>query len=250
MGKGVHYNFEDFSPEYERVVEIYNAWGSSECTAKEGNLRPITVQGKTGMPETEAGSVNKALSRNCRFGFVAGGLDDRGSYASLYESDQVQYSPGLTAIIAIEQTRDALWHALYQRHCYATTGERIILGFSIAGAQMGSELNTKAKPGLVINRHIAGYVAGTDLIRDISILRNGKVIHTIHPKTASVDFEFDDMEPFAKVVLPSSDERPSFAYYYVRVVQENGHIAWSSPIWVDYPDMAAAPAPKSSRKKT
>lgn len=41
MGKISRFDFKDFNPEFERVVEIYNAWGSSECTAKEGNLKSI-----------------------------------------------------------------------------------------------------------------------------------------------------------------------------------------------------------------
>lgn len=250
MAEGSQYNFKEFTPEFERVVEIYNAWGSSECTAKEGNPRPITSTGKSGIKENEEGSIRKALAQNYRFGFVAGGLDDRGIYGNLFESDQVQYTPGLTAILAIEQTREALWQAIYNRCCYATTGERIILGFTIAGAQMGSELNTKAKPGLTINRHIAGYVAATAEIKEIAIIRNGTVIHTMHPKEQSIDFEYDDNSPLAKALLKSPDDRPPFAYYYIRVIQKDGHIAWSSPIWVDYPDMGAAPAPVAPVKKT
>lgn len=249
MAKGMETTFEDFSPDYERVVEIYNAWGSSECSEKDGNPRPITAENKKGIHESEKGSVIQALKRNCRFGFVAGGLDDRGVYSECYESDQVQYSPGLTAILAIEQSREAMLLALYNRSCYATTGERIILGFSIAGASMGSELNTKAKPGLVINRHIAGYVAGTANLKEVTIFRNGTALKTYHPDGPYLDFAYDDMENLSKAVLPSPDDRPHFAFYYLRVIQENEQIGWSSPIWVDHPDHAA-PAPKPKKKNS
>ncbi|MBI2743181.1 MAG: DUF3604 domain-containing protein [Chlamydiales bacterium] len=249
MGKGFETTFDDFTLEFERVVEIYNAWGSSECLAKEGNLRPIICQGKKGVVESEKGSIRKALSRNIRFGFVAGGLDDRGIYSDFFESDQVQYSPGLTAIYAVEQTREALFHALQNRNCYATTGERIVVGFFIAGSGMGTELSTKAKPGLAFNRHLTGYIAGTAPLKEVSIIRNGEVMHTFHPKESTLDFAHDDMEPLGNVVLPSADERPPFAYYYVRVVQEDGHIAWSSPIWIDYPDMVVTPPAKKPKKR-
>ena len=108
MGKGFEYDFKDFDPEYEQVIEIYNSWGSPECAKKEGNELPISAPGKSGVQESAEGSIQKALQRNCRFGFVAGGLDDRGIYSDLYEGDQVQYSPGLTAIIAGEHSRTAL----------------------------------------------------------------------------------------------------------------------------------------------
>jgi len=248
MAKGFETTFVDFDPDYERVVEIYNAWGSSECTAKEGNLRPIATDGKKGVSETEKGSIRKALNNNCRFGFVAGGLDDRDIYSDFYESDQIQYSPGMTAIIAIEQTREALFQALINRSCYATTGERIVLGFNIAGASMGSELNTKSKPGLSFNRHITGFVAGTKAIKEILFIRNGKPFHTIHPKQAHYEFAIDDAEPLSKILMPAQGEKPPFIYYYIRVVQEDGHIAWGSPIWIDQTDAVAGSNGKKSKK--
>lgn len=248
MGKGFETTFEDFTPEYERVVEIYNAWGSSECLEKEGNLRPICSSDKKGIVESEKGSIRRALARNIRFGFVAGGLDDRGVYSGLFESDQTQYSPGLTAIFAIEQTREALIQALHNRACYATTGERMVIGLFIAGSAMGTELSTKAKPGLVINRYITGYAAGTAPLKEVALIRNGEVFHTFHPKESSFEFEYDDFKNLGEIALASPDERPHFVYYYMRVVQEDGHIAWSSPIWIDYPDMTAPPAKKKTKK--
>lgn len=245
MAKGTEYNFENFDPDFERVVEIYNAWGSSETTKKEGNHRPITSS--NGVQETIDGSIQKALQRNCRFGFVAGGLDDRGNYAELYESDQVQYNPGLTAIIAPTHTREALFEALYQRSCYATTGERIIVGLSLAGVPMGKEISTADKPGLAINRHLAGYVAGTSKLEKVEIIRNGKVIKTFEPNHYFLDFTYDDMTPLEKVVINSKDKNPPFVYYYIRVVQEDGHMAWSSPIWVDYIPLSALPKTQKLR---
>lgn len=252
MGKGFEYNFKNYDPDYERVVEIYNAWGSSECTKKEGNLRPIATSGKIGIQENAEGSIQKALLNNCRFGFVAGGLDDRGIYAPFYDSDQVQYSPGITAIIASEHSRSSLTEALYNRSCYATTGERIIVGLYIAGMAMGSEISTAQKHGLLINRHISGFVAGTTKLKSVEIIRNGKVLKTFHPDSYSLDFTYDDMSALEKVAIPSKNKKPPFVYYYIRVVQEDGHMAWSSPIWVDYvpstpkraPGKIAKPLPK------
>lgn len=240
MGKGVGYDFHEFSPEFERVVEIYNAWGSSECTKKEGNPRPITPQSKGGVAEYAAGSIQKALMRNCRFGFVAGGLDDRGSYADLYASDQEQYSPGLTAIISAEHSRAALFEALYNRSCYATTGPRIILGLYLASFGMGSETSTAQRHGFLFNRHLHGYVAGTAKLKSVEIIRNGEVVKSWAPDGHVLDFEYDDMSPLEKVAIDAKDKKPPFVFYYLRVIQEDGHMAWSSPIWVDYVPSSAA----------
>ncbi len=248
MAKGLETNFTEFEQDYERVVEIYNAWGSSECTVKDGNPRPITSEEKKGVFETEKGSLRRALNNNCRFGFVAGGLDDRGIYNEFFDSGQVQYNPGLTAIFAIEQTREALFQALYNRFCYATTGERIAAGFFIAGSPMGTELNTRAKPGLAYNRHITGFVAGTASLKEITIIRNGASFHTFKPNSSYFEFAFDDSDPLHKISLSSTNDRPPFTYYYIRAVQSDGHIAWLSPIWIDLIDSTGAVVPTKKKK--
>lgn len=248
MGSGFDYNFKNYDPEFERVVEIYNSWGSSECSKKDGNPLPIASDDKKGVKECLEGSIQKALQNNCRFGFVAGGLDDRGIYADFYDGGQEQYIPGMTAIIATEHTRAALGDALYNRSCYATTGERIILGLSLAGIPMGGETSTAVKHGLRVNRHLAGYAAGTDNIKAIEIIRNGKVIKTFNPDGYSLEFTYDDMVPIEKTVIDAKDKKPPFVYYYIRVTQEDGHMAWSSPIWIDFVPVAAS-ARATARKQ-
>lgn len=250
MGKETEYNFEEFDPEFERVVEIYNAWGSNERSSKEGNPLPITSSEKSGVQESAEGSIQKALLANRRFGFVAGGLDDRGPYSSFFEGDQTQYTPGLTAIIAPTHTREALFESLYQRSCYATTGERIIVGLYLAGIPMGKETSTAEKPGFVVNRHLSGYVAGTYKLKTIEIIRNGKTIHTYKPEDYHYTFTYDDMTALDKVTVDAHDKKPPFVYYYLRVTQGDGHMAWSSPIWVDYIPLSSLPkqAKKNSAK--
>lgn len=232
MAKSISYDFADFNQEFERVAEIYNAWGSSECTAKEGNPRPIQG-GKKGISETAEGSLQKALNEGHRFGFSAGGFDDRGVYSNLFDTDQSQYSPGLTAILAKEHNRTSLFEALQARSCYATTGERIIVGLNIAGTSMGGELDTKSRPGLEFNRHVTGYAIGTAPIIEATLIRNGKKFKSIPIKDGAIEFEIDDLELLSQIALEPKPDRPPFAYYYLRVTQEDGHTAWSSPIWVD-----------------
>lgn len=247
MHKETGYDFSEFQPEYERVVEIYNAWGSSECTEKEGNERPIKKEGKKFFQEYKDGSIRAALNKNKRFGFVAGGLDDRGIYSDFYQSDQVQYTPGLTAILSAEHTKDQLYQALIQRRTYATTGPRIILYFSLANMPMGSEITTAVKPGLLYNRHIDIFVAGTTNIKKIEIIRSGEVVHTSTHDDYQLDFEYDDSETFEKSALKDPETGELFHYYYARITQEDGHIAWSSPVWVDLKTDVQI---KRGRKKT
>lgn len=240
MSSETPFSFEEFQPEFERVVEIYNAWGSSETGEKQGNPRPI--QGSAS--SWEKGSIQKALQNNCRFGFVAGGLDDRGCFANFYDSDQAQYTPGMTAILTADLSREKLFEALYNRSCYATTGAKILIGLSIAGSPMGTELDILKKPGLSFNRHITGYVAGTAPIKEVSIIRNGEVFQTYEPKEQSLEITLDDTALLEKCSLPCPNGGPRFAYYYLRAVQEDGHMAWSSPIWIDLVEGKAVKKPK------
>lgn len=233
MGKGNEFNFKEWDAEHERLAEIYNAWGSSEKSAKDGNSRPIECSDKKGYSEAYEGALLTALVNNKRIGFVAGGLDDRGIYSDLYASDQAQYTPGLTAVMAESMNRAAIIEALYNRHCYATTGERIIISFTLAGSIMGTELSTADKPGLHVNRHIEGIVAGTSKIIAVQLIRNGEPLMTYEPEAENFQFEYDDLTPLAKVSLDGHNGKPPFTFYYLRVLQEDGHIGWSSPIWVD-----------------
>lgn len=232
MGSESTFDFKDFNEEFERVAEIYNSWGSSENTSNEGNPKPI----KGPVKENQEGSLHNALMMGCRFGFIAGGLDDRGIYSSMYDSNQVQYSPGFTGIIAKEHTRDSLMEALYKRSCFATTGKKILAGLTIANEPMGSEISTSKKPGLLYNRYICGFVIGTTKIKEISIIRNDKVLMTFTPNATTFDFSFDDTEPLVNICIKPKEEKPPFVFYYLRAVQEDSHMVWTSPIWIDVAD--------------
>ncbi|MCH9811606.1 DUF3604 domain-containing protein [bacterium] len=235
MAKGFSFNFKEFNPEFERVVEIFNNFGSSECSAKKGNNFPIRTKGrKSGMSETEEGSIQKALSKNNRFGFVAGGTDRRGIYKETVENDQIEYSSGLTAISSKDYSRDNLFSALYDRSCYATTGARIVVRFQIAGMPMGSEISTETKPGLEYNRHIEIKIAGTDKIKEVILYRNLEKYKVFNDLGVEHTLTVDDSDPISKVTLQSPDDRPDFVYYYLRITQEDGQTAFITPIWIDH----------------
>src|SRR5690606_18191924 len=113
------------------------------------------------------------------------------------------------------------FEGLYNRSCYATTGERIILGLHVAGVPIGQQVTTATKHGLLINRHISGFVAGTANLSFVEIIRNGEVIKTFKPKEPnySIDFMYDDMDALEKIVIKPKDKAPPFIYYYLRVTQ-------------------------------
>ncbi len=56
------------------------------------------------------------------------------------------------------------------------------------------------------------------------MIRNNKYIYSNEPKSAEVDLRFTDGEPLEGQV----------GYYYVRVEQADGNLAWASPMWITY----------------
>lgn len=248
--KGYGCNFESFAPEFERVVEIYNTFGSTENLSKDGNERPFASAKKRAGLEQVEGTIINALNNGCRFGFVAGGFDDRGPYKTLIDKEFTTYSRGLTAILSPLHDRESLFQGLYNRNCYATTGERILLSFNLAGKIMGSELSTVTKPGLFYTRFISGFVAGIDEISKAIIYRNGKEFKVFENQKPFFEFSIEDSEPYEKLLLePREETEHPFIYYYLKVIQKNGHIAWASPIWVDYPREEKTEAQKRAKKK-
>ena len=76
---------------------------------------------------------------------------------------------GLGALRAQQGTRDALFDAMRNLATYATTGERMILDFTVNGADMGT------RTPFVDTRRIAGRVVGTAPIHTVEVVKNDSV---------------------------------------------------------------------------
>ena len=194
---------------HQRLVEICSKWDIAE----------------------EAGPrcVQTALAMGQRLGFVGGtdshyGLANQGSY-------HVNDGNGLSCVIATEKTRDAIWQALYDRRCYATTGDRIVLDFRLNGQPMGSDLPVDLAAGG--SRHIEVRAAGTHRIDRVEIIRNNEVVFEVEPGREVWEGEWTDDGDLAELAFePTFDYDRPFVYYYLRVRQGNRQMAWASPIWL------------------
>ena len=205
--------WEYHSPKLQRLAEIYSIHGLSEY---QGNVRPVSGQ-------VEGHNVQDALAMGHKLGIICSS-DSHLTRPGLTTSFDIKnYRAGLVAVYAEENSREAIWDALYRRHCYGTTGERIILDFKINGSVMGSELalKTDTHPELYVK------AIGTDILDTVEIVKGyiGRVlpfptVHQVSPGTNALEFTWTDP-------APSSD-----CFYYVRVTQADGEMAWSSPIWV------------------
>jgi hypothetical protein len=210
------------------LFEIYSHHGSSE---KFDNA-PYIIKGDVQRQfEDGIGYFQNALAAGYEFGVTSGTDDHQGKPGGQVAPNQPghmgsNYSrKGITAVYATGLTRKSLWEGLTSRRTYGTTGARIYVDFHINGHPMGGEISTTRPPEIRVE------VAGTAVIDEISILRNGlETIKTVDPGTDRAAFSFVDLNVVA-------GEKYS---YYVRIVQEDGHIAWSSPIWVSVQRTATA----------
>ena len=216
--------WEDSDPEEERLVEIFSKWGSSEFY---GN--PL----QRSEAQFPGGFVLDALAKGFKFGFVGG-------------SDGHALRPGmrgLTAVWAKRLSREAIFDALWERRCYATTGAKIRLEFTVGGYLMGREV--------VVNQYQAEALyplevvvraVGTAPIVKVEVVENGIV---------KFSEQFFDPHGFVLKGWPQGmgGEQRKFVvarwrvdypvklrhlsrYFYARVYQADGHMAWSSPVFI------------------
>lgn len=199
-------DWRDNDPDLEPVVEIFQGDRYSyECVGC-----PLTDQGDnypspgSAMLETihPDGMVAAAWSKGYRLGVIA-------------SSDHLSTHMSYAMVYADEASREGVFDAIKRRRTYAAT-DNIIVDFRIGDAFMGDELRVVEKVPAVRAK-----ILGTGPIKDVALIRNNEVIYTQSPDSEKVEFEYADREAV---------QRESF--YYVRAVQANDEIAWSSPIWV------------------
>jgi hypothetical protein len=160
------------------------------------------------------------LAEGHRVGIIASGdghYGNPGYGASFGATGSRPRGRGLVAVYAPEHTRKSIFQALYDRHCYATSGPRIILDVRADGQLMGSEYRTKSAPTIMVD------VVGTAPVARVEIKKDGKVVFTQKPGKTALHFEWKDPD------FQADRSR----YYYVRIVQEDNEEAISSPIWVN-----------------
>lgn len=200
-----------------RLVEICQVRGTFETEE---------IDKSWGMQDRGGGgSVQTALTRGYRIGFVAG-TDNHNGWPTRGPNGPV----AVTAVQSTKLDQKSIFDALYQRRCYATSGARIVADATLNGHPMGSEI--KLRPGAP--RVIKIAIKGTKPVLAVQIIHNGIVLADLPVKKQTLDFtaEWSDTRPFRAL---------DNAYYYVRARQADGHRVWLSPWWIDA-DETPAPA--------
>ena len=119
-------------------------------------------------------------------------------------------------MIAPELTREAIIEALRERRCYATTGARIVLAFQVDGHGMGEEF-TAAKREVTVTARVLGAAP----LERLEVVCNGSAVLS---QSAT-----DRVATLAETLTLTEGQT---SYFYLRATQNDGHMAWSSPVWV------------------
>jgi hypothetical protein len=206
---GMGTDWRDNDRQVEPIVEIYQ--GDRNSYEIEGAPR-AGHDPKSGKQPAALGGwkpdgyINHALAKGYRLGF---------------ESSSDHWSTHISFCVALAEKHDraGILNALKQRHCYGAT-DNIILDVRCGDHIMGDEFKTNEAP--VLNIH----VVGTAPLAGIDVLKDSTVVETLRPTDANgseYKGQWKDPKPQAGV-----------HYYYVRVRQKDGQLAWSSPMWIEY----------------
>jgi len=193
-------------PVLEPVTEIVSVHGSSEALDS-----PMPIYNAV-----PGNFVRDVLDRGYALGFVGSGDSHDGHPGLVHLAGP---TGGLAAILSESRTRAGVLAALRERRVYATNGPRILLRTVLGGYGMGMDVPVAA--GGRLREELFVHVIAVAPLERIELIRSGEIVESF------------DAEGRLELAL----ERPveglrAGEYLYVRVVQQDGGAAWSSPFFV------------------
>ncbi len=197
-------------PRVQTCWEIVSVHGAYEA-------RGVGPIGQRDVP-LEGHFIRDQLEQGLRFGFV-GGTDGHGllwHHGIAHRRDS--HRTGLTAVLIEELTREAIFDALRNRRCYATSGVKMVLDLRVDGRPMGSEIEASDDIEVQVLVDAPSPLARADLV--LSMGRTEPI-----PVTGS--------RARARVLLRW--RRDEIDYFYLRAEQLDGDIGWTSPVWCSRP---------------
>jgi hypothetical protein len=202
---GMGTDWRDNDPVYEPIVEIYQG---DRMSYEMENAPRSGYDPKSGMePANIAGWFPK--------GFINHALGEKG-YKLGFQSSSDHWSTHISFFIILAEGRDrqSLLDAIFKRRCYGAT-DNIVVDFRSGDHLMGSEMASDRAPSF------QAHVVGTNKLGKVEILRDSEVVATLPASGAECKGEWTDPQA-----------RSGTHYYYLRVQQADGELAWASPIWV------------------
>jgi hypothetical protein len=195
-------DWRDNDPLVEPVVEIYQ--GHRHNYEHSGAPRSATAQTQIGGYQPK-GYVWNAFEKGYRFGFEA-------------SSDHVSVHMSYGVVFVDDVSRAGIIDAFKKRHCYAAT-DNILLVVRSGDHLMGDAFESNKRPTLSIQVH------GTAPVAKLHVIKDNKYVYSTEPKEREIkELRYTDMDAKAGET----------SYYYVRIEQADGNLAWGSPMWITY----------------
>src|SRR5579872_2690724 len=205
-GQGTDYRDND--PELEPLVEIYQGYHAAYEYAGGPRAESATNHVLIHGAYEPAGFWWNALAKGLKLGVEA-------------SSDHISTHCSYTLIYTPTTARTDIVENMRHRHAYAAT-DNIVVDFEAhepdGKAHLMGEEFTSASP-----LKLSAKIEGTEQITQIDLIRNNEFLYTVKPQQKDFDFEYEDKSP-----------RTGENYYYIRVMQIDGNLAWASPVWVRY----------------
>lgn len=198
-------DWRDNDPEIEPVVEIMQGartnyeYVGAPLSAKSGDAKDAPGG------YFPIGMVRNAWNKGYRLGTTVS--SDHGSTHYSY-----------TMVYTDRVSREGILDAMRRRHTYGAT-DNILLDMRMGDNFMGDEFRAEAPVPMTVK------VRGTNDIASVNVLRGDQILYQHEPQGQEASFEFVDQAARSGMGLQ---------YYYVRVEQADGNVAWGSPIWVNY----------------
>ncbi|MDA2938530.1 DUF3604 domain-containing protein [Acidobacteria bacterium AH-259-A15] len=195
-----------------RLFELVQSRGSHEILG--GPQKPPL---RNDIQQLVGKSAQDGLKRGLRWGFIGSGD---------------HFGRPVAGVFSPSGVRKALFKSLYAKQTFATTGARMVVSFSVNGHMMGTEWK-----GRETEHTLDIYARGTRAVTLVEVWKNARMLQRWSPgasvssgvaggKPSEREFRMQFKDPSAPYLREN--------WWYIRVMQEDGEIAWSSPVWFVY----------------
>ncbi len=203
------WDWTQFEPERIPVCEIFSNHGRCEYAGNEPHYawhKEPSIKGRTWVEQLNSGKKLGAIASS----------DDHWARPG---------NCGLTGVWTTDLTRPSIYSALKNRQCYASTGARVILHFSLEGKEMGQEVKCSKAPILKVR------AAAPGLIEKLEIISEGKSVYSMKPQSKKVETswqspELKDTFYYLRLTLAPAKNTES-------CMRNRQQFVWSSPIFVE-----------------
>ena len=189
--------------------------GSNEWRDIDADLDPVVeiYQGARGTSD-HPGAPRDFRKRD--FGYAWDAWNKGYRIGVIASSDHFSTHISYAMVYTPNRTRRAIFDSIVKRRTYGAT-DNILLEFWLGDQFMGDDFEASSPQRIRVKAR------GTAPVKSVHLIRDGLYVYETSPLKNIVDVDYLD-----------ADAGKGQHWYYVRVEQEDGQLAWSSPIWVKY----------------